>query len=104
MGDCAACPQEEGKAECAATCRAAHQQAMMMVKTLQKRHGRQTAAGVQLSRPRLAGSLGEYSTVGALMGGLRSGELFIEGKFAKWMYWSLYKSTRLPSTVGSAPG
>ena len=36
-------------------------------------------------------SLGEYSTVGNMMGGLTGGSLFIEGWFAKIMYTSLYK-------------
>jgi NADH dehydrogenase len=36
-------------------------------------------------------SLGEYSTVGHLMGGLVGGNLWIEGYFARLMYVSLYK-------------
>ena len=36
-------------------------------------------------------SLGEYSTVGSLMGKLIGGALFIEGYFARIMYISLYK-------------
>ena len=36
-------------------------------------------------------SLGEYSTVGSLMGGLLGGNLWIEGLFARLMYRSLYK-------------
>jgi len=36
-------------------------------------------------------SLGEYSTVGNLMGGLLGGNLWIEGLFARLMYRSLYK-------------
>ena len=36
-------------------------------------------------------SLGEYSTVGNLMGGLIGGSLMIEGYFARVMYLSLYK-------------
>jgi NADH dehydrogenase len=36
-------------------------------------------------------SLGKYSTVGNMMGGLLGGSLFIEGFFAKMMYISLYK-------------
>lgn len=36
-------------------------------------------------------SLGEYSTVGSLMGFLRGKGLFIEGYFARMMYRSLYK-------------
>ena len=36
-------------------------------------------------------SLGNYSTVGSLMGAIASGSVFIEGTLAKWMYWSLHK-------------
>jgi NADH dehydrogenase len=36
-------------------------------------------------------SLGEYSTVGNLMGGLIGGSLTIQGYFARMMYLSLYK-------------
>ena len=40
-------------------------------------------------------SLGEFSTVGNMMGGLAKGDLFIEGRFAKLMYTSLYKMHEL---------
>ena len=36
-------------------------------------------------------SLGEYSTVGSLMGKLVGGSMMIEGYFARMMYLSLYK-------------
>ena len=36
-------------------------------------------------------SLGEYSTVGSLMGKLIGGALFVEGIFARLMYISLYR-------------
>jgi NADH dehydrogenase len=36
-------------------------------------------------------SLGEYSTVGSLMGGLSKGSMFIEGHFARFIYWLLYR-------------
>ena len=40
-------------------------------------------------------SLGEYSTVGNLMGGLSKGNLWIDGWFARMMYLSLYKMHEL---------
>ena len=40
-------------------------------------------------------SLGEYSTVGNMMGGLIGGSLMIEGLFARFMYISLYKMHEL---------
>ncbi len=36
-------------------------------------------------------SLGEYSAVGNLMGGLLGKNMWVEGLFARWMYLSLYK-------------
>ena len=74
---------------------AAHQQASHMVK--------QISAGCAASRCtpyryRDFGSLvslGEYSTVGNLMGGLIGGNLLFEGWFARMMYLSLYKMHEL---------
>ena len=40
-------------------------------------------------------SLGEYSTVGNMMGGLIGGNLMVEGLFARLMYLSLYKMHEL---------
>ena len=40
-------------------------------------------------------SLGEFSTVGNMMGGLVGGSLMVEGLFAKLMYLSLYKMHEL---------
>jgi NADH dehydrogenase len=36
-------------------------------------------------------SLGDYSTVGSLMGNFVGGSIWLEGLFARWMYLSLYK-------------
>jgi NADH dehydrogenase len=36
-------------------------------------------------------SLGEYTTVGSLMGKLLGGAIFIEGLFARFMYVTLYR-------------
>lgn len=47
-------------------------------------------------------SLGEYSTVGSLMGFLVGKSLFIEGLFARLMYRSLYKM-HLTALHGRAP-
>jgi NADH dehydrogenase len=40
-------------------------------------------------------SLGNYSTVGSLMGAVARGSLFIEGTLARWMYWSLDKQHQI---------
>jgi NADH:ubiquinone reductase (H+-translocating) len=40
-------------------------------------------------------SLGDYSAVGSLMGGLMAGNLFIDGLVARVMYAALYKMHEL---------
>ena len=52
---------------------------------------RQAAAGLRLSRLRIAGCAGRFSTVGNLMGGLSGGSIMIEGAMARLVYWSLHK-------------
>ncbi len=70
---------------------AAHQQATHLAKQLR----RQLAGhAVQPWHYRDFGSLvslGQYSTVGSLMGKLVGSSFFIEGYFARFMYVSLYK-------------
>ena len=96
MGDCAACPWlgKEG-AVVPPRAQAAHQQASHMVRQMRRR-----LAGKPLLpwRYRDFGSLvslGEYSTVGNLMGSLTGGNLWIEGWFARMVYLSLYKMHEL---------
>jgi len=96
LGDCAACPWvgKEG-AVVPPRAQAAHQQASHMVKQMRNR-----LRGKPLTpwRYRDFGSLvslGEYSTVGNLMGSLTGGNLWLEGWFARMMYLSLYKMHEL---------
>lgn len=70
---------------------AASQQSAHLVKQLKRRlAGEKLQAFVYRDFGSLV-SLGEYSTVGNLMGFLRGRGLFIEGYFARLMYRSLYK-------------
>src|SRR5581483_7723186 len=72
-----------------------HQQASHMVRQIERRlAGRPLKAYVYRDFGSLV-SLGEYSTVGNLMGGLIGGNFFIEGYFARLMYRSLYKMHEL---------
>lgn len=92
IGDCAAAPWlgHEGQTV-PPRAQAAHQQAAHLVKQLQRRLDGQP---LQPWRYRDFGSLvslGEYSTVGNLMGALVGGNLWVEGLFARTMYLSLYK-------------
>ena len=96
IGDCAACPWV-GKAGLTVPPRAqsAHQQASHIVKQMKRR-----LAGKPLEEWRYRDfgslvSLGEYSTVGNLMGGLVGRNLWLEGGFARLMYLSLYKMHEL---------
>ena len=96
IGDCAACPWvgHDGKMV-PPRAQAAHQQASHMVRQIKRR-----LAGRPLREWRYRDfgslvSLGEYSTVGNLMGGLSKGNLWIDGWFARMMYLSLYKMHEL---------
>jgi NADH dehydrogenase len=99
IGDCAACAWPEandGKGGFVPPrAQAAHQQASHMVKQIRRR-----MAGKPLTDYRYRDfgslvSLGEYSTVGNMMGGVMGGSLMVEGAFAKLMYQSLYKMHEL---------
>lgn len=90
FGDCAYCRLASAD-PVPPRAQAAHQQARFLSKAL-PRH----VKGAPLMSFRYVDfgsllSLGRYTTVGNLMGGLSKRGLFIEGKFAQLMYWSLYK-------------
>ena len=91
LGDCAACPWIGRQGNVPPRAQAAHQQASHMVSQIRRRL---KGKDLQPYRYRDFGSLvslGEYSTVGNLMGALAGPSLFIEGYFARLMYESLYK-------------
>lgn len=95
IGDCAAIPWPEKGGNVPPRAQAAHQQASHMVKQVKRR-----LAGEPLTEWRYRDfgslvSLGEYTTVGNLMGGLAGGNLWVEGLFARMMYRSLYKMHQL---------
>ena len=91
IGDCAAAPWLGHTGNVPPRAQAAHQQASHLVRQIRRRiRGQPT----QPWRYRDFGSLvslGEYSTVGNLMGSLVGGNLWVEGLFARTMYLSLYK-------------
>ncbi len=93
IGDCAAAPWlgREAGVLVPPRAQAAHQQASHLVGQI-----RRSLRGQPLQpwRYRDFGSLvslGEYSTVGNLMGSLVGGNLWVEGLFARTVYLSLYK-------------
>ena len=70
---------------------AAHQQASHMVGQIKRRLRGQPLKPWRYRDFGSLVSLGEYSTVGNLMGSLVGGNLWVEGLFARTMYLSLYK-------------
>lgn len=90
MGDCAACPWQDGKTV-PARAQAAHQQAEYLYRVL-----RAQDKGQSYDKPfqyRDFGSLislGNNHGIGNLMGSLAGGSFFIEGLIAKYMYMSLH--------------
>ncbi|MFZ6844065.1 NAD(P)/FAD-dependent oxidoreductase [Undibacterium sp. RuTC16W] len=91
LGDCCACPQGEGQPAVPPRAQSAHQQASMLADSLARMlQGKSLKEFTYKDHGSLV-SLGNYSTVGSLMGALASGSVFIEGTIAKWMYWSLHK-------------
>jgi len=99
IGDCAACPWPEannGKGGIVPPrAQAAHQQASHLYKQINQIIGRQALKPYQYRDFGSLVSLGEYSSVGSMMGGLIGGSLMVEGLFAKLMYISLYKLHQL---------
>jgi NADH dehydrogenase len=95
IGDCAACPWPEadhGKGGFVPPrAQAAHQQASLMVKQVQRRLAGKALLPYRYRDFGSLVSLGEFSTVGNMMGGLMGGSLMIEGFMARVMYLSLYK-------------
>jgi len=91
LGDCAACPWPGHPQPVPPRAQAAHQQASILFKTLARRLEGKTPLEYRYRDFGSLVSLGEYSTVGSLMGALVGGAMFIEGHFARLMYKSLYK-------------
>jgi len=91
FGDCAECPWPEKSHPVPPRAQAAHQQASHLVGTLKRRLRGEPPLPYRYRDFGSLVSLGEYSTVGSLMGKLIGGAIFIEGYFARIMYVSLYK-------------
>jgi NADH dehydrogenase len=91
FGDCADCPWPGHPNPVPPRAQSAHQQASHLVGTMKRRlEGKAPLPWTYRDFGSLV-SLGEYSTVGSLMGKLIGGAIFVEGYFARFMYVSLYK-------------
>jgi len=91
IGDCAACPWPERKTVVPPRAQAAHQQSTHLARQLPRKLAGQSLAPWRYRDFGSLVSLGEYSTLGSLMGKLVGRSLFVEGYFARLMYVSLYK-------------
>jgi NADH dehydrogenase len=95
LGDCAACPCSDADGGRAGIvpprAQAAHQQATHMWLQIQRRFANKPLKPYRYRDFGSLVSLGKFSTVGNMMGGLIGKSLMIEGYFAKLMYLSLYK-------------
>ena len=91
LGDCAACAWAGHTGNVPPRAQAAHQQASHLFNTLKRRLAGQPPLDYRYRDFGSLVSLGEFSTVGNMMGGLTGGSLMIEGRFARLMYLSLYK-------------
>lgn len=91
IGDCAAVPREGHDTPVPPRAQAAHQQATHLLRQFQRRLRGEALEPFRYRDFGSLVSLGAYSTVGNLMGGLGGGSLFVEGMFARLMYRSLYK-------------
>ncbi|WP_298288961.1 NAD(P)/FAD-dependent oxidoreductase [Thiomonas sp.] len=91
IGDCAACPWEGHAGNVPPRAQAAHQQASFLLRQIQRQLQGRPLRDFRYRDFGSLVSLGEHSTVGNLMGGLSKGSLFIEGHFARFIYWLLYR-------------
>ncbi len=91
FGDCASCPWLGNNTSVPPRAQAAHQQASFLVKAIKCRLRGHSLPVFHYRDFGSLVSLGQYSTIGSLMGALTGGSLFLEGYFARLMYLSLYK-------------
>ena len=94
IGDCAACPWP-GRGTVPPRAQAAHQQATHLYGQIRRRLAGKPLQDYTYRDFGSLVSLGEFSTVGNMMGGLVGGSLLVEGAFARLMYLSLYKMHEL---------
>jgi NADH:quinone reductase (non-electrogenic) len=91
MGDCAYLVPEGEKRPIPPRAQAAHQQASHLLKQLRRRLERQPVEPFVYHDFGSLVSLGEFSTIGSLMGFLAGKGMLVEGYVARLMYRSLYK-------------
>ena len=90
LGDCAACPWQNGR-NVPPRAQAAHQQASHMFKTIKRRLNGRDATSFHYRDFGSLVSLGASKSIGTLMGFASRGSVRVEGLIAKLFYISLYK-------------
>jgi NADH:ubiquinone reductase (H+-translocating) len=90
IGDCSACSWGE-RGNVPPRAQAAHQQASHLYSQIPRYLQREPLKAYRYRDFGSLVSLGEFSTVGSMMGALVGGNLVFEGIFARMMYLSLYK-------------
>ncbi|MFL9876122.1 NAD(P)/FAD-dependent oxidoreductase [Paraburkholderia megapolitana] len=91
LGDCAACAWAGTDGNVPPRAQAAHQQASFLLKALAARVDGGALPQFAYRDFGSLVSLGHFSAVGNLMGGVIGGSMLIEGLFARFMYMSLYR-------------
>ncbi|WP_118181556.1 NAD(P)/FAD-dependent oxidoreductase [Paraburkholderia phosphatilytica] len=91
LGDCAACPWPGNERDVPPRAQAAHQQASFLLRALGNRLESRPLPEFTYRDFGSLVSLGHFSAVGNLMGGLIGGNMLVEGLFARFMYMSLYR-------------
>lgn len=94
IGDCAACPWPERNSQVPPRAQSAHQMADLAHANIRRLLKGEAAKNYRYRDYGSLVSLGKFSTVGNLMGGL-GGSLMIEGFIARMVYLSLYKMHQL---------
>jgi len=91
FGDCASCHWAVTGGTVPPRAQSAHQQAQFLAGALRRRLAGRTLREFHFQDFGSLVSLGHFSAVGSLMGGLIGGNLLIEGLVARVMYASLYR-------------
>ena len=91
LGDCSAFPRAESGPAVPPAAQAAHQEASHLLRSIALRLDGRPLGPFRYRDFGSLVSLGEYSTIGSLMGFLSGKSYRVEGWFARFMYLSLYK-------------
>lgn len=90
MGDCSSCPQSGSEKTVPPRAQAAHQEAVFLIKALDCYFKNKPLPVYHYHDYGSLVTLSHYQIAGSLMGKLL-GNIMVEGKIARFFYWSLYK-------------